>query len=66
MLQNYSVSPKASREVKIIGIGFGKQVITMLPKAKGHREYVDCEYDEGLDSNVNFDTEEPSQIKSCS
>lgn len=37
----------------------------MLHQAKGHAEYVGCEYDEGLDSNVNCDVEEGSQIKSC-
>lgn len=65
MRQNYSVSPKASKETKIISIGFGEQLITVLSKAKDHAEYLGCEYDEGLDSNVNCDTEESSQIKSC-
>lgn len=37
------VSPKASKEVMIISMGFGKEVITMMLKVKGHAEYVDCE-----------------------
>lgn len=65
MFQNYSVSPRAGKEVKIISRGLGKQVNTRLPKVQGRAEYVDCDYGEGLDSNVNRVTEESSQINSC-
>lgn len=44
-------------------MGFGKQLGTVLPKVKGHVECVDHEYDDGLDSNADCDTEESSQMK---
>ena len=64
MFQNYSVNPKAGKEVMIISTDFGKELVIVLSEVKTCVKYADHEYDKGLDPNVNCHTEESSQMKS--
>ena len=64
MLQNYSVNPKAGKEVMITSTGFGKELVIVLPEVTTCVKYSDHEYDKGLDPNVHCHPEESSQMKS--
>ena len=45
MLQNYSVSPKAGKEVMITSTGFGEELVIVLPEVKTCVKYADHKYD---------------------
>ena len=61
MLQNYSVSPKAGKEVMITSTGFGKEQVIVLPEVTTCVKYADHEFDKGLDPN--FIVIQKNQVK---